>query len=1107
MIKAITGKSGWKTTPAITLEATNTKFDLTNGHKHTGAAGDAPTLGTSALQDNAITDAKVGNRTVTDTTAPSSDTGNLTTLFSNIGNMIKGITGKTNWRTAPAITLEATNTKFDTTNGHKHTGAAGDAPVLGTTALADNAITDAKIGSRTITDTTAPTADTAQLNVLLNNMANMLKKVTGKSSWRTDPATSIETISSTMVKKDGTVAMTGSLTTPSAIVLTTSLAATAAPSAYATGISYMAVSGDSSYPTAYGSVITFKLSSSRCFQIFQNKNDSGAYYRNQQTDTDAWLGWSTYITTVGTGLYQEIKAGFNIANGNTITHSATGELSWDGRFIVASNGRGSNFSTDGYYDITMPASGTVITGVGGATNTTVNSYGIPIQNYYALYYILPIGSGLTTVTANFRLAYLSSNIDIPSNWLLIAIKTDNGILRVCNGINLKIGQSWSGSKGYTDIYVNSTNINNAYRQLKVMNIGDSGSSARWFKIAKIQSFSTINDGNENTTFTGRVYIQYNFGYTANKQYIADFSFGVRNIESNGSFIPLFNAYGDAAKATDVKFAIYRHTDGYHWLYFVQPPYSRFVSFEYTTNSPDEQWTIVSAPDTGSTLIWESTSGGSLRQSMTGGDIFLRNTDIGLIRQSDNNMILKNTEYNLIATSSSALNGIWLTQGKQYTNTGKWTTVSSYNRGSRAGLDRWGDLRVVRDPLGDGTDIINDHVITDSANFTSNFNKKAMSSIWGDITKYYSYVDATATNNEAPIDYFRTTSGYSAGSAAVCCNNLGRTFIAAPNFSGGYDIFLCQSNSSLKTMHKIANVSGISGIKMLAFEDFLIYASDLEIGTINLKRTGYSGSSDFFGRLVYSSNGITDSLIPVGISLIGSNIKSTDTSTGLKDAGSIRCEVLFRNVTNANRSDLRRIEINFYSSIVSDSGVLTNASYPTGLNSNRSLAFDGRYFYFVTDTAPAKVVRCEPYQSQYLYSAYSTNVALASGNNNASSIIYFKGDLYIGLATSPAKLVKFNPVSMTAGTIYTAISGENKCIDLTTDGEYIYMYLSTKQILKINPSSMTKVENTLNISTGLASNTSCLGQISFDGLNLVIMEPNASSGFTVLRRDIITPFYA
>ncbi|WP_341348567.1 phage tail protein [Paenibacillus sp. FSL H3-0469] len=52
--------------------------------------------------------------------------------------------------------------------------------------------TDTVIGSRTILDTTAPTGDSGTITNLLGWLANTVKSITGKSSWRTAPATTLE---------------------------------------------------------------------------------------------------------------------------------------------------------------------------------------------------------------------------------------------------------------------------------------------------------------------------------------------------------------------------------------------------------------------------------------------------------------------------------------------------------------------------------------------------------------------------------------------------------------------------------------------------------------------------------------------------------------------------------------------------------------------------------------------------------------------------------------------------------------------------------------------------------------------------------------------------
>ena len=133
-IKGITGGINWYDAPANTLSGLNNKFDAAAGHKHTGAAGDAPPLLSTGLADGAATDAKVGNRTADPAIATAySNTGTLTQLFSWIVKVIKGITGTTNWYDIPSASLASLWAKFNLTTGHKHTGAVDDAPKIAAT--------------------------------------------------------------------------------------------------------------------------------------------------------------------------------------------------------------------------------------------------------------------------------------------------------------------------------------------------------------------------------------------------------------------------------------------------------------------------------------------------------------------------------------------------------------------------------------------------------------------------------------------------------------------------------------------------------------------------------------------------------------------------------------------------------------------------------------------------------------------------------------------------------------------------------------------------------------------------------------------------------------
>jgi len=149
------------------------------------------------------------------------------------------------------------------------------------------------------------------------------------------------------------------------------------------------------------------------------------------------------VANLATYLQSSLRDGPRVTGGGTITVNASGSVLWGTRFIVIAHGYGSTYSTVGYFDITCPTSGT-ITGVGGATNKTATASGIPLNAWEALYYILPIGSAQTSLSANFRVASYTSALEVPYNWVLICLRNgDDGVFYFPNGINLELGQSIS----------------------------------------------------------------------------------------------------------------------------------------------------------------------------------------------------------------------------------------------------------------------------------------------------------------------------------------------------------------------------------------------------------------------------------------------------------------------------------------------------------------------------------------------------------------------------------------------------------------------------------------------------------------------------------------
>ncbi|WP_094607722.1 hypothetical protein SPSIL_009160 [Sporomusa silvacetica DSM 10669] len=82
---------------------------MLQSHTHDGTGSNGPQLGSDGLENGAATDLIIGNRTITDTTTAATGANTLTNLLSMLGYMIKSVTGKSAWYTAPATTLQTLN--------------------------------------------------------------------------------------------------------------------------------------------------------------------------------------------------------------------------------------------------------------------------------------------------------------------------------------------------------------------------------------------------------------------------------------------------------------------------------------------------------------------------------------------------------------------------------------------------------------------------------------------------------------------------------------------------------------------------------------------------------------------------------------------------------------------------------------------------------------------------------------------------------------------------------------------------------------------------------------------------------------------------------------
>ena len=148
--------------------------------------------------------------------------------------------------------------------------------------------------------------------------------------------------------------------------------------------------------------------------------------------------------------YAMALANKTISDGGNIRVTTAGAVSWSQRFTVIAIGRGSHFSTNGYFDIALPPDGTLISGVNGASDVTVSNGAIQLIGWQMLYYALPIGGNSASLPANFKISnYNSTTADampIPANWLPIVLRNNNNATYYfATGILLKAGDySYAG---------------------------------------------------------------------------------------------------------------------------------------------------------------------------------------------------------------------------------------------------------------------------------------------------------------------------------------------------------------------------------------------------------------------------------------------------------------------------------------------------------------------------------------------------------------------------------------------------------------------------------------------------------------------------------------
>ncbi len=191
------------------------------------------------------------------------------------------------------------------------------------------------------------------------------------------------------------------------------------------------------------------------FMTFLNTSRYGVHFGLDAATSDLFMGgysagttkYRVYSKKNATWFASPLRAMHNMSGGGTVSYDGT-NVKWSSRFIIMANGNGAHAATAGYFDITMPTTGT-ITGVGGASNVTATTSGIPLAAWQALYYILPTGTSGSVSAANFRVAAYTGALEIPEDWVLLAIvNADEAAVRFpAIGVRLRSGENYSAATG------------------------------------------------------------------------------------------------------------------------------------------------------------------------------------------------------------------------------------------------------------------------------------------------------------------------------------------------------------------------------------------------------------------------------------------------------------------------------------------------------------------------------------------------------------------------------------------------------------------------------------------------------------------------------------
>lgn len=116
-----------------------------------------------------------------------------------------------------------------------------------------------------------------------------------------------------------------------------------------------------------------------------------------------------------------------MSGGGVIDVDAAWGISWSERFVWIPNGaRAADLASSGYYELAVPANGTVITGVGGAPNVTVTGGKITLPAWQALVALVPWGAVSAIPASALRVVSYTANLELDDALFIFGRNGDAG---------------------------------------------------------------------------------------------------------------------------------------------------------------------------------------------------------------------------------------------------------------------------------------------------------------------------------------------------------------------------------------------------------------------------------------------------------------------------------------------------------------------------------------------------------------------------------------------------------------------------------------------------------------------------------------------------------